>query len=224
MKYQRKQNTQWQKVRSIWRFVGTHYLEDFDFFFQGGEDLYVLPQNLRNYLSTAVDDPGRDDFFGGRRFQWGKQEVYFNSGGAGYALSRATLRKLVTTGLDHPGCFPAKASSMEDVFIARCLKDVFGIGIVDTRDRDDRERFHPFAPAAHYNWNPPAEGQRDWYEAYNRKWPPKLREMCCAPDSVSFHYMKRPAMVRHIHALLYFCPAGEEQDGDAGAAAALAAA
>ena len=31
-------NNMWQKVRSIWKFVGTHYLDDFDFFFQGGED------------------------------------------------------------------------------------------------------------------------------------------------------------------------------------------
>ncbi|KAL3918022.1 MAG: hypothetical protein SGILL_004443 [Bacillariaceae sp.] len=59
-------NNMWQKVRSIWKFVGTHYLEDFDFFFQGGDDLYVLPENLRNYLGKAVADP-EQDFFAGRR-------------------------------------------------------------------------------------------------------------------------------------------------------------
>jgi len=215
-------NNMWQKVRSIWRFVGTHYLEDFDFFFQGGEDLYVLPQNLRSYLSEAVDDPTKDDFFGGRRFQWGKQEIFFNSGGAGYSLSQATLRKLVETGLDDPRCFPEKVSSMEDVFVARCLKDAFGIGVFDTRDGDERERFHPFAPAAHYNWRPPENGRRDWYEVYNRPWPNKLKEMCCAPDSVSFHYVKRPSMARHLHALLYFCPTEMEETAAAIAAEAAA--
>lgn len=194
----------WQKVRSIWKFVGTHYLEDFDFFFQGGEDLYVLPQNMRNYLADAIEDPTEEDFFGGRRFQFGGND-FFNSGGAGYALSQATLRKYVTTGLDHPECFAQKHSSMEDVFIAKCLKKAFGIDVVDTRDDQDRERFHPFAPAAHYNWRPPVPPATDWYERYNRLWPPKLKEQCCAPDSVSFHYMKKPAMVRHLHALLYFC-------------------
>mmetsp|Transcript_21920 Transcript_21920/g.54256 ORF Transcript_21920/g.54256 Transcript_21920/m.54256 type:complete len:485 (+) Transcript_21920:136-1590(+) len=196
----------WQKVRSIWRFVGTHYLEDFDFFFQGGEDLYVLPQNLRSVLADLVEDPTTEDFFGGRRFQWGKgSDVFFNSGGAGYALSQATLRKLIDTGLDHPDCFPHKHSSMEDVFIARCLKDAFGIGLVDTRDDQERERFHPFGPGGHYNWRPPEDGKKDWYQNYNLLWPPKLGKDCCAPDSVSFHYLKKPAMVRHIHALLYFC-------------------
>jgi len=196
----------WQKVRSIWRFVGTHYLEDFDFFFQGGEDLYVLPENLRTVLADMVTDPTKEDFFGGRRFQWGEgSKVFFNSGGAGYALSQATLRKLIDTGLDHPDCFPHKHSSMEDVFIARCLKDVFDIGLVDTRDDQDRERFHPFGPGGHYNWRPPKPGHKDWYEQYNRLWPPKVGKDCCAPDSVSFHYLKKPAMVRHIHALLYFC-------------------
>ena len=201
-------NKQWQKVRSIWRFVGTHYLEDFDFFFQGGEDLYVLPQNLRSVLADQVADPTTEDFFGGRRFQWGKSDVFFNSGGAGYALSQATLRKLVHTegsGLDDKDCFPTMHSSMEDVFIAKCLKKVFDIGVVDTRDDQERERFHPFGPSGHYNWRPPIPPATDWYQNYNKLWPPKLKEQCCAPDSVSFHYLKKPAMVRHIHSLLYFC-------------------
>eukprot|EP00532_Pseudo-nitzschia_australis_P010185 CAMPEP_0168243552 /NCGR_PEP_ID=MMETSP0140_2-20121125/24120_1 /TAXON_ID=44445 /ORGANISM="Pseudo-nitzschia australis, Strain 10249 10 AB" /LENGTH=194 /DNA_ID=CAMNT_0008178939 /DNA_START=207 /DNA_END=788 /DNA_ORIENTATION=- len=143
----------WQKVRSIWRFVGTHYLEDFDFFFQGGEDMYVLPENLRHYLADAIADPATEDFFGGKRMQKGETSgIFFNSGGAGYALSRATLRKLIETGLDHPQCFPDTRSSEEDVLIARCLKEVFGIGLVDTRDEQDRERFHPLAPATHYEW------------------------------------------------------------------------
>lgn len=197
----------WQKVRSIWRFVGQHYLEDFDFFFQGGEDLYVLPQNLRNYLSDAIEDPTKEEFFGGRRFRQGAtSKIFFNSGGAGYALSQATLRKFFETGLDHPDCFTTKRSAMEDVFIARCLKVVFDIGLADTQDSQGRERFHPFSPAGHYTWEPPGPGQRDWYEAYSRHWGgPKLKEECCAPDSVSFHYMKKPATVRHIHALLYSC-------------------
>mmetsp|Transcript_7883 Transcript_7883/g.23184 ORF Transcript_7883/g.23184 Transcript_7883/m.23184 type:complete len:533 (+) Transcript_7883:113-1711(+) len=199
-------NNMWQKVRSIWRFVGTHYLDDFDFFFQGGEDLYVLPQNLRSYLADAIEDPSGEDFFGGRRFQQGQNSnIFFNSGGAGYALSRATVKKFVETGLDDERCFPHKHSAMEDVFIARCLKDVFDIDLVDTRDDEDRERFHPFSPGSHYTWEPPTDGKRDWYEAYNTLWPPKLKEECCAPDSVSFHYMKKPTIVRHIHSILYFC-------------------
>lgn len=111
--------------------------------------------------------------------------------------------------MDHPKCTPHAHTATEDVQIARCLKEVFDIGIVDTRDEQERERFHPFSPGAHYTWTPPRKGHTDWYESYNRLWPNKLREQCCAPDSVSFHYMKKPAMVRHIHSLLYFCDSTE---------------
>jgi glycoprotein-N-acetylgalactosamine 3-beta-galactosyltransferase len=94
---------------------------------------------------------------------------------------------------------------MEDVMIAQCLRDVFQIGLTDTRDDQLRERFHPFAPASHYYWRPPEEGNTDWYKDYNEEWPPLLGEKCCAPDSVSFHYIKKPAMVRHLYALLNTC-------------------
>lgn len=201
-------NNMWQKVRSIWKFVGTHYLEDFDFFFQGGEDMFVLPQNLKDYLGSLGPGAAEEDYFLGRRFKgYGKPDNYFNSGGAGYALSRATLRKYINEGYDTIKCKRNTETSMEDVMIAECLRNVFGIGLTDTRDDELRERFHPFAPATHFNWQPPEKGKRDWYNDYNKEWPPLLREKCCAPDSVSFHYIKKPAMVRHLHALLYQCGA-----------------
>lgn len=36
--------------------------------------------------------------------------------------------------------------------------------------------------------------------------------MCCAPDSVSFHYIKKPAMVRHLYALLHDCAGADEEN------------
>jgi glycoprotein-N-acetylgalactosamine 3-beta-galactosyltransferase len=191
----------WQKVRSIWKFVARHYLDDFDYYMLGGDDLYVLPENLRAYLTGR--DP-EDDFFAGRRFKQ-SAGVYFNSGGAGYVLSRGLLRKYATVGYDHDLCSPTRRTSMEDVMIANCLRRLFHVELVDTRDDTGRERFHPFAPGHHYTWRPPRKGGRDWYETYNEEWPVQLGEKCCAPDSVSFHYLKKPAMVRHIHSLFYFC-------------------
>jgi glycoprotein-N-acetylgalactosamine 3-beta-galactosyltransferase len=201
-------NNMWQKVRSIWKFVGTHYLEDFDFFFQGGEDLFVIPQNLKRFLQQMLDQAKAtpdNDFFVGRRFKGYGENNYFNSGGAGYALSRGTLRKYIKEGWDHPKCSPQRHTAMEDVMIAECLRNVFQIGLTDTRDIELRERFHPFAPQSHYQWRPPSEGNKDWYADYNQEWPPLLDEMCCSPESVSFHYIKKPAMVRHLHALLNSC-------------------
>jgi glycoprotein-N-acetylgalactosamine 3-beta-galactosyltransferase len=188
----------WQKVRSIWRFVGTHYADDFDFFFIGGDDLFVLPQNLRNYLKSFSPD---EDHFLGRRLK--AQGKYFNSGGAGYTLSRSALRKFVSIGLDHPQCDPKGRTSEEDVMIAECLARVLQIHFEDTRDAQGRERFHPLSPGSHYSWRPPPG--RHWYKLYNEEWGLKLGKDCCAPDLVSFHYIKKPAMVRHLHSLLYNC-------------------
>ena len=75
------------------------------------------------------------------------------------------------------------------------------------RDASGRERFHPFAPGHMLTIRPPAKGQHDWYYDYNKEWGVLPGTMCCAPDSVSFHYLKKPAMVRHVHKLLYDrCP------------------
>jgi len=198
----------WQKVRSIWRFVGTHYLEDFDWFFIGGDDLFVMPHNLKTYLASLVykdgTDPVTKEYFVGRRFNAGGND-YFNSGGAGYTLSRATLRRFLENMDDATHCAAHRQTSMEDVMIANCLRHL-GIHFTDTRDAKGRERFHPFAPGTHLHWKPPGPGQpRDWYEEYNREWGILQGKDCCAPDSVSFHYVKKASMVRHMHALLNFC-------------------
>ena len=146
-------NNMWQKVRSIWHFVGTHYAADFDWFFQGGDDLFVLPQNLRNYLSNL---DANEMHFVGRRFKAQGDDNYFNSGGAGYALSRALLQRYVQPDVfNHTDCAPTRQTSMEDVMIAQCFRRVLGVGLTDTRDAAGRERFHPFAPGTHLYWKPP---------------------------------------------------------------------
>ncbi|KAL7529918.1 hypothetical protein ACHAXR_005802 [Thalassiosira sp. AJA248-18] len=198
----------WQKVRSIWKFIGTHYLEDFDWFFIGGDDLYVLPHNLKTYLASLTHKDGTDpkskEYFVGRRFNSGGND-YFNSGGAGYSLSQATLRKFLAAMDDARHCSAGAHTSMEDVMIARCLS-YLGIQFTDTRDAKGRERFHPFAPGSHLHWKPPPpHGERDWYEDYNKEWGILQGKDCCAPDSVSFHYIKKASMVRHMQALLYSC-------------------
>ena len=43
-------NNIWQKVRSIWKYVHLHYGDKFDWFHIGGDDLLVIPPNMRAYL------------------------------------------------------------------------------------------------------------------------------------------------------------------------------
>jgi glycoprotein-N-acetylgalactosamine 3-beta-galactosyltransferase len=96
----------WQKVRSIWTFVGQHYLHDFDWFFIGGDDLFVMHHNLKTYLASLTykdgTDPKTKEYFVGRRFK--VRGTLFNSGGAGYALSQATLSKFLANINDAEHC------------------------------------------------------------------------------------------------------------------------
>ena len=154
---------------------------------------------------AGLNQSPEDDLFAGRRFKGYGNDNYFNSGGSGYVLSRGTLRKYMEQGVDAPQCEVHTHTAMEDVMIARCLRKLFGIGLTDTRDAQDRERFHPFAPATHLFWEPPGPDKHDWYADYNKEWGIKLGTDCCAPDSVSFHYIKKPAMMRQLFKLLYEC-------------------
>ena len=73
-------NNIWQKVRSIWKYVeAAGYSREFDWFFIGGDDLFVIPSNLRAYLKALPTDK---PIFLGRRFQIPNGQ-FFNSGGAG---------------------------------------------------------------------------------------------------------------------------------------------
>jgi len=216
-------NNIWQKVRSIWKYVHRSYGEEFDWFFIGGDDLFVIPSNLRKYLHS-LGNATQAPMFLGRRFQIPKGQL-FNSGGAGYALNRAALNLLVSH-LDDAKCYPNQRVFAEDVNVAHCLATQ-GVKPHDTRDHGQlpspaaaaqgeqqvllpvRERFHPFTPGQHLTWRPPkkkrADGQsQDWYENYNAPWGIGLGVECCSADSVSFHYVKSNLMP-HLNALLYEC-------------------
>ena len=42
----------WQKSRSIWKYIATHYLNSFDYFLLGGDDMFYIIENLRAYLNS----------------------------------------------------------------------------------------------------------------------------------------------------------------------------
>lgn len=189
--------------------MGTYYVDQFDWFFIGGDDLFLMPHNLKTYLASLAykdgADPHEKEYFVGRRLREHHTGTYFNSGGPGYVLSQATLRKFLSVIDDAQNCSANERTSREDVMIALCLKHL-GISYTDTRDAKGRERFHPFAPGTHLTWAFAKQRRnKGWYEYYNMEWGILTGKDCCAPDSVSFHYVKRASMTRHLHALLHFC-------------------
>lgn len=92
----------WQKVRSIWGYIYENYLDDYDYFWLGGDDVLLIVENLRNYLVEVdgnVTDAANTPIFLGSIVGDGGGFVH---GGPGYVLNREALRRFATEAL--PTC------------------------------------------------------------------------------------------------------------------------
>ncbi|CAM9666863.1 unnamed protein product [Ectocarpus sp. 12 AP-2014] len=209
----------WQKSRAIWKYINFHYKGDFDWFVLGGDDLFIIVENLRKYLLSeevkraagGLENGGTTPVYLGRRLRgFGDDNRIYNNGGASYVLNQASVG-LLADHLDDDDCQPHTKKPWEDVLIGSCLKKN-GVEPLDTRDNLGRERFHPFTPGAHFGYRKPAklENRRvsgckvgAWYliQAIDLK----FGRECCSDDSISFHYVDEQLM-RRLHDLLYLCP------------------
>ena len=88
-----------------------------------------------------------------------------------------------------------------NLMVADCLRKAFNISVAKTSDTQGRERYHTFPPHWHYHWRP--GNNSDWFYNQTKGFGMKTGTDCCAPYSVSFHYIRKPAMVRHLFSLLY---------------------
>lgn len=123
--------------------------KQYDYFHIGGDDLYLIVENLRLYLESEEIQlasnggqflpNGNEDvqipLFLGRRFaEGGNRDRMFISGGSGYTLNKAALKTLVVDCF--PECFPHMHTFSEDVMVATCFRKVglifFSSRFVDT--------------------------------------------------------------------------------------------
>lgn len=117
-------------------FIRTYSIQ-YDYFHIGGDDLYLIVENLRLYLESEEIElasnggrylpDGTEDtqtpLFLGRRFaEGGDRDRMFISGGSGYTMNRAALKALVVDAF--PQCFPHMHTFSEDVMVATCLRKV----------------------------------------------------------------------------------------------------
>jgi glycoprotein-N-acetylgalactosamine 3-beta-galactosyltransferase len=204
-------NNMWQKVRSIWTYVYNHYYDMYDWFHIGGDDLFLIVENLRDYLEseeirTAAnggiylpdDDRLQEQqtplYLGYKISMRGKRSDVFNSGGSGYTLNKAALKALVVEGF--PNFYKHDRTSEEDVRVGRILRKL-GIHPYKTKDENGGERYIPLMPASAYKL--PTWVVR---QSFNIKHGPEW----ISPKTISFHYVKGEAM-RRLYGLLYrHCP------------------
>jgi len=207
----------WQKVRSMWSYIYDNYYEKYDWFHIGGDDLFVLVENLRYYLESEEirtasnggmylpegNETMQTPLFLGRRFAYlGNMDEIFISGGSGYTMNKASLKLLVTELM--PNYFPHRKTFSEDTMVAELLRKM-SVFPYDTKDEAGGERYMPFDPANHLAYRLPKDPSKgDWYVKYSID----IKEGYdhCAPESVAFHYIKGDLMTR-LFALAYgLCP------------------
>ena len=142
----------WQKVRSLWSYVYDYYYETYDWFHIGGDDMYVLVENLRLYLESdeikMASNGGetlpvgkqrkQTPLYLGRRFAYdGKLSRIYNSGGPGYTLNKAALKLLVNDGW---GAAAERQTYAEDLFLGAAFREN-GVLAYDTKDDSGAERY-----------------------------------------------------------------------------------
>ena len=141
----------WLKAQLMWKLVGSTMLDEYDYFVIGGDDLYVVVENLREYLAQpeirALGGPdGREPVYLGRVLN---QNLYirFNTGGAGYVMNAAAVAALYRH-MDHAECMPTISTSMEDVMVGQCLRYAGVFPVLDTSDHGDPDTAKVAAVAA----------------------------------------------------------------------------
>jgi len=154
-----------------------------DWYIKGDDDTFFLVDNMLQYLKTL--DPLQPVVLG-RKFRLSVAgDMPYDSGGAGYVVSRAGL-ELASKRLQ--GCAEVNKDEYGDVAAGACWT-YSGLQVLDTRDEKGRERFHPFDYSTHLKMDSVNWGGNNWYERYSANPLHEGFDCCDSLTSVSFHYM-----------------------------------
>jgi hypothetical protein len=115
-----------------------------DFAFFVNDHTYVIPEHLCKYLEHKNPD---EDMYHGHAMKNG--DLVFNSGAAGYILSRETMKKLIHLwDIDDPLCTGKEVSKWLQgnpaLLTTECMKKKLGVVPIDTRQHQKWHRFHAF--------------------------------------------------------------------------------
>ncbi|OQV22943.1 Glycoprotein-N-acetylgalactosamine 3-beta-galactosyltransferase 1 [Hypsibius exemplaris] len=183
----------WRKTRAGFR-LHCQDLEHYDWFYKADDDTFAIMENMRFLLADY--NPDTPLFFGShlrRHVRHG-----YMSGGAGYVLSRAALRRFVEDGLEKHRC--RNVSFAEDVEMGRCMQKL-KVPAGDSRDSLKRNRFFPFLPSTHLAPSLHRRLESSWY--WKRLfYPEKEGAECCSSSAISFHYVK-PEKMLELEYLIY---------------------
>ncbi|KAI8785570.1 glycoprotein-N-acetylgalactosamine 3-beta-galactosyltransferase 1 [Biomphalaria glabrata] len=131
------------KTMKAFQYLYDNHFNDADWFMKADDDTYVIMENLRYFLSD--EDPSQPIYFGQKLKPYIK--MGYASGGAGYVLSKESLRRFGLRGDNYTRTCKADTGH-EDVEMARCMESL-GVKLKPTFDNMNRHRFHFTSPEAY---------------------------------------------------------------------------
>uniref|UniRef100_A0A336LWT3 N-acetylgalactosaminide beta-1,3-galactosyltransferase n=1 Tax=Culicoides sonorensis TaxID=179676 RepID=A0A336LWT3_CULSO len=185
----------WSKTIHALKLIHREYIDEYDWFFKADDDTYAIIENLRYLLMNYSSN---DLLALGCQLKHPSEPILYNSGGAGYVISRATLKKLSLYGLPNARICPVDEPTLpEDTSLGICLKNL-GIKLIKTQDHQGRLRFHIERPEFHLTTR--KHGNFWFYDVY----PYTYRHGfdCCSNEAITFHYVT-PAKMYLYDMLLY---------------------
>jgi glycoprotein-N-acetylgalactosamine 3-beta-galactosyltransferase len=196
----------WQKVRSMWIYVYQHYLDDFEFFHIGGDNMFVIAENLR--YAASLEDPTKPVYMGAAMTDFGAPRRRYCGGGAGYTLSREALRRMVSEEFNYSRCHPTNERSDEDKMVGTCLRLKVAT-CKQNNDEKEEPRYHHYDPEFHARWDRGMGSNWGWRDLlkYHQIIAYQQRLETVSVTSATFHLtaksMYRDQGLRRYHALLY---------------------
>ena len=200
----------WEKSWKAWLYVGTHHLNDSEWFLKIDDDTFFSPINFKGFARYL--NPNESWYIGHTLLHsWKRGNVVFN-GGSCYALSRGALARLVdifesesflnpSTLRKREGrrcnfkclCVP-RPGAWEDVTMSVCLHSI-GIDPLNTLDEQYKERFFPFKESSTSSSTRRGRDDDFWY--FQLKPVDGMNEshtFCCSQHPISFHSYKTSPM------------------------------
>jgi glycoprotein-N-acetylgalactosamine 3-beta-galactosyltransferase len=141
-----------QRTRAILAYLYDNFLEDYDFFHISGDDVFLIVENLKEFLASDKVkewDQIPDQFlFAGFWNHFGKmpEGYFFLGGGSGYTLSKKALKAFVEGPLQT--CKTGQEGSAEDVYFTDCAREL-NTKFIDTRDEFGAHRYNQIPVQRH---------------------------------------------------------------------------
>ncbi|XP_070178466.1 glycoprotein-N-acetylgalactosamine 3-beta-galactosyltransferase 1-like [Littorina saxatilis] len=187
-----------EKTNRAFRYIYDNHMDDADWFMKVDDDTYVIMENLRYLLSG---ENSSEPLFLGHHFHLRYRSrgagtmkyLHYQSGGAGYVISKEALRRFGEKGRDEKLC--RQTHGAEDIGFGQCMINL-GVRISNSTDVLGRSRFHCFPPGHFTGGRYPS-----WYHAYDANGARKgVQSM--SDYAVTFHYI-RPSEMQTLDYLIY---------------------